>query len=182
VDLASLLTKPHEPLPSGPVISIDGRVVVSHPPKQLRRLTDIAQWAQAFSIYSLVLVSYFPGRAVDLLKYQLLILRTQAQFGGLAWLNYDEAFRRDAAARHLFDWSSMHVELYNFHTVAARVPPPVTRALPESSGARFATAICRSWNSGRCICLRPTCRYLHVCDTPRCRGPHRRIHCPHSNP
>ena len=182
VDLASLLTKPHEPLPSGPVISIDGRVVVSHPPKQLRRLTDIAQWAQAFSIYSLVLVSYFPGRAVDLLKYQLLILRTQAQFGGLAWLNYDEAFRRDAAARHLFDWSSMHVELYNFHTVAARVPPPVTRALPESSGARFATAICRSWNSGRCICLRPTCRYLHVCDTPRCRGPHRRIHCPTLTP
>ena len=120
VDLASLLTKPYEPHPSGTVISIDGRVVVSHSPKPLRRLTDIVQWVQAFSVYSLVLVTYSPGRAVDLLKYQLLILRTQAQFGGMAWLNYDEAFHRVAAARHVFDWS---VELYNFHTVAARVPP-----------------------------------------------------------
>jgi hypothetical protein len=32
----------------------------------------------------------------------------------------------------VFDWSSMQVELYNFHTVAARVPPspvPFLRAL-----------------------------------------------------
>jgi hypothetical protein len=67
------------------------------------------------------MVSYYPWRAVDLLKYQLLILRTQAQFGGQAWLNYDEAFRRDAAAR-----SCMHVELYPFHTASTRLPatPP----------------------------------------------------------
>ena len=84
--------------------------------------------------------------------------------------------RKNVIEACVFDWSSMQVELYNFHTVAARVPPsPVTRALPESSGARFATAICRSWNSGRCICLRPTCRYLHVCDTPR-------SHCPTQTP
>ena len=83
VDLASLLTKPYEPHPSGPVISIDGWVVVSHSQKPLRRLTDIAQWVQAFSIYSLVMVTYFPGRGVHLLKYQLLILRTQTQFEGL---------------------------------------------------------------------------------------------------
>ena len=118
VDFSSLLVKPSEPLPSGPVISIDGRVVVSHNPKPLRRLHDMAQWVQAFSIYTLVMVSYCPWRAVDLLKYQLLILRTQAQFGGQAWLNYDEAFRRDAAARHVSDWSCMHVELYNFHTAS----------------------------------------------------------------
>ena len=180
VDLAPLLARPSDPLPSGPVITVDGRVVVAPAPKPPRRLTDIAQWVQAFSIYSLVWVTYSPARGVDLLKYKLLILRTHAQFGGLAWLDYDEAFRRDAAARHISDWSTMHVELYNFHTAAARSSPSTSapRALPESSGARFATAICRSWNSGRCICLRPTCRYLHVCDNPRCRGPHRRIHCP----
>jgi hypothetical protein len=92
VDFSSLLVKPSEPLPSGPVISIDGRVVVSHNPKPLRRLHDIAQWVQAFSIYTLVMVSYCPWRAVDLLKYQLLILRTQAQFGGQAWLNSMKLF------------------------------------------------------------------------------------------
>ena len=179
VDFSSLLVKPSEPLPSGPVISIDGRVVVSHNPKPLRRLHDMAQWIQAFSIYTLVMVSYCRWRAVDLLKYQLLILRTQAQFGGQAWLNYDEAFRRDAAARHVSDWSCMHVELYNFHTASTRLPDtPTTRMLPESSGAHFYTSICRSWNAGRCISSRAFCRYLHVCDTPRCRGPHRSVHCP----
>ena len=179
VDFSSLLVKPSEPLPSGPVISIDGRVVVSHNPKPLRRLHDIAQWVQAFSIYTLVMVSYCPWRAVDLLKYQLLILQTQAQFGGQAWLNYDEAFRCDAAARHVSDWSSMHVELYNFHTASTRLPAtPTTRMLPERSGAHFSTSICCSWNAGRCISSRAFCCYLHVCDTPRCRGPHRSVHCP----
>ena len=38
---------------------------------------------------------------------------------GLAWYNYDEAFRRDAAARHVVNWSGMHVELYNFHISAS---------------------------------------------------------------
>jgi hypothetical protein len=122
----------------------------------LRHLHDIAHWVQAFSVYTLVMVSYYPWRAVDLLKYQLLILRTQAQFGGQAWLNYDEAFRRDAAAR-----SCMHVELYNFHTASTRLPAtPTTRMLLESSGARFSTSICRSWNAGRCISSRAFCRYL----------------------
>ena len=43
--------------------------------------------------------------------------RRYTQFDGLAWYNYVEAFRRDAAARHAVDWSGMHVELYNFHTL-----------------------------------------------------------------
>jgi hypothetical protein len=58
-----------------------------------------------------------PICAADLIRYQLLILRMYTQFDGLAWYNYDEAFRRDAAARHVVDWSRMHVELYNFHTL-----------------------------------------------------------------
>ena len=82
VDLASLLTKPYEPHPSGPVISIDGWVVVSHSPKPLRRLTDIAQWVQAFSIYYLVMVTYFPGRAVDLLKYLGPVVRSPFSLNG----------------------------------------------------------------------------------------------------
>ncbi len=127
---------------------------------------------QAFSIYTLVLLSCCPWWAVDLLKYQLLILRTQAQFGGQVWLNYDEAFRRDAAARDVTDWSWMHVEVYNFHTASTRLPATsTTRTLPESS-------ICRSWSAGRCISSHAFCRYLHVGDTPCCCCPHRHVHCP----
>jgi hypothetical protein len=100
-----------------PLIYIDGQVVVSQASKPARRLTDISQWMQAFAIYMLIMVTYLPSRAADLIRYQLLSLRMHTQFDGLAWYNYDEAFRRDAAARHAVDWSGMHVELYNFHTL-----------------------------------------------------------------
>ena len=180
IDLASLLAKPSDARSASPLICIDGQVIVSQASKPPCRLTDISQWLQAFAIYMLVMVTYWPSRAADLIRYQLLILRTHAQFGGLAWYNYDEAFRRDAAARQVTDWSAMHVELYNFHTSAATrlPPPPVGPVFRESTGASFGTTICRSWNLGRCVASRAVCRYLHICDLPRCRGSHRRIHCP----
>ena len=180
IDLATLLAKPSDMRSPSPLIYIDGQVVVSQASKPARRLTDIAQWLQAFAIYMLIMVIYLPSRAADLIRYQLLILRMYTHFGGLAWYNYDEAFRRDAAARHVVDWSGMHVELYNFHTSAStRVPQPSLAPLSrESIGASFGTTICRSWNLGCCVAARAVCRYLHVCDVSRCRGPHRRIHCP----
>ena len=110
IDLATLLT-PQQPSPV-PIISVDGRVVLTAPPRPSRRLTDISDWLQAFTMYTMVVVSYAPHHAVDLLAYQLLTLRTSKQFQGLAWRDYDEAFRRDAAARAVPDWSRMHVELY----------------------------------------------------------------------
>ena len=175
VELANLIQLPQEDL-SGPVISVDGRIVVSPAVKPPKKITSISQWLQAFAIYSLVMVSYFPGRAIDLLRYQLLILRTAARFSGLAWANYDEAFRRDAAARQLTDWSIMNVELYNFHTAAAAPTEPSS----ASGGSHLPTTVlvCRSWNRGRCIMGTQPCRYAHRCDTPGCAGTHRRIECP----
>ena len=41
------------------------------------------------------------------------------QFPGPDWLNYDMAFRKDAAASLLADWSKMHPDLNNFHTRAS---------------------------------------------------------------
>ena len=51
-------------------------------------------------------------------QYKLLILKTSRQFPGKAWLHYDIAFRKDAAASGLVDWSRMNLDLYNFHTRA----------------------------------------------------------------
>ena len=155
IELASLLAKPSDARSASPLICIDGQVIVSQASKPPRRLTDISQWLQTFAIYMLVMVTYWPNCAADLIRYQLLILRTHAQFGGLAWYNYDEAFRRDAAARQVTDWLAMHVELYNFHTSASTrlPPPPVGPVFRESTGASFGTTICRSWNLGRCVRL-----------------------------
>ena len=127
----------------------------------------------------MIVVSFAPYRAVDLLSYQLLILRTSKQFKGLAWRDYDEAFRRDAAARAITDWSRLHVELYNYHTALSQAPVPSHRVdRAESAGAITGTTICHSWNAGQCISTRSFCRYVHLCNVSRCRDPHCRIHCP----
>ena len=89
------------------------------PAKRREEITDVLTWMQAFSFYTLVLTSYWPARITDLLKYQLLIMRTAQQFTGSTWLSYDRAFRRQAAAYRQTDWSVMNAELYYFHVSAA---------------------------------------------------------------
>ena len=62
------------------------------------------------------LMALFPSRSdlppdslgSDAVGYQLIILRTQQQFGGVAWLNYDRAYCREAPALWLLgDWSHL---------------------------------------------------------------------------
>ena len=105
--------------PLSHTISFDGRLIISPASRRNCRNLDIIPRVQAFGVYTLVLSSYFPQRARDLLTYQLLILRTYSQFGGAAWRHYDDAFGRDAPARSLSDWSHMNIELYNLHTANA---------------------------------------------------------------
>lgn len=63
---------------------------------------------ECFNSYTAVISTYFPNRARDLLAYMALIIRTAKRFGGMAWYNYDRAFRREAAACSLeLDWSLM---------------------------------------------------------------------------
>ena len=82
------------------------------------------------------MTAYYPAWVTDLLKYQLLLLRTSQQFSGSAWLSYDRAFRRQAAAYKLSDWSHLNPELFHFHVsgaAAAEHPaasPPVQSVSP----------------------------------------------------
>ena len=79
-------------------------------------ITDILTWVQAFTIYAWVFCNAHPNRWQDLTRYKLLIMQTARQFPGPAWQTYDVAFRKDAAASGLADWSKMNLDLYNFHT------------------------------------------------------------------
>ena len=93
---------------------------------------------EAFAIFSLILVSHFPNRWKDLMQYQLLILRTYRHFSGRVWLAYDQAFREHATASRLTDWSSMNVQLLNFHSAgsSARGTSLVSlNDLPEPPGS-----------------------------------------------
>ena len=125
-----------------------------------------------------ILCCTHPSRWQDMIQNKLLVLQTAHQFSGKAWLYYDTAFRKDAAASGLTDWSRMISDLYNFHT---RLPkqqqfqPPTTssspsRSLPSSSN------FCRSWNNGSCTWPYGQRRYRHRCENRE--GEHPCVNCP----
>ena len=180
----------HELLPANitmtepePQLLFDGRLVLtSSPKKPKRRIEDISTWLEAFSIYCLVLVSHFPNRWKDLLQYQLLILRTHRQFAGRVWLSYDRAFRENAAATNLTDWSQLNTTLFSFHSAgwSACSPRDATDGQNEPRGAALSQIICRSWNRGHCVAPSSSCRFAHKC--VNCHGPHRVGVCPAETP
>ena len=134
-------------------------MLTSTPKKPKRRVEDITTWMEAFSIYCLILTSFFPQRSKDLLQYKLLILRTYRQFSGKVWLAYGRAFREHAAAAKVVDWSSINVQLFNFHAAGALAcgPTAVSPDFPELVGASSSQNLCRSWNSGHCVALNASC-------------------------
>ena len=189
IELASLLEDRIEPEP--PSFTLIADQLVIRPTKRRKAITDILSWMQAFAVYTLVVTAYYPARVADLLKYQLLIMRTAQQFSGSAWLSYDRAFRRQAAAYKLTDWSQLNPELFHFYVsgcVSVEHPtaaPPVQSVSPtkpsrlsdvmEASGTPSSSTLCHSWNAGRCSSQFLRCRFRHSCDFPGCSALHRRV-------
>ena len=172
-DLLSVNLVLHEPEPQ---LLFDGRLVLtSTPKKSKRRVDNITSWLEAFSIYCLILSSHFPHRWRDLMQYPLLIHR---QFAGRVWLAYDRAFREHAAASNLTDWSTINVQLFNFHAAGASVRSrgELSEEFSEPRGAPSSLIICKSWNRGHCVAPSSSCRFAHKCSS--CFGPHRVGACP----
>ena len=55
------------------------------------------KWLHAYMAYMIVLVSAYPRRTFELIKYQQIISRVVTKFKGLAWLSYDQQFCHWAA-------------------------------------------------------------------------------------
>ena len=166
-----------------PQLLFDGRLVLTSSLKKPKRcIEDISTWLEAFSIYCLVLVLYFPNRWKDLLQYQLLILRTHRQFAGRVWLSYDRAFRENAAATNLTDWSQLNSTLFSFHSAdwSAGSPRDATDGQNEPRGAASSQIICKLWNRGHCVAPSASCRFVHKCAS--CHGPHCARACPAKTP
>jgi len=133
---------------------------------------------EAFAIFSLILVSYFPNHWKDLTQYKLLILRTYCHFSGKVWLAYDQAFRVHAAVTRLTDWSSMNVQLFNFHAAGSSVHSATSTTLNEAlkpPGSSLSVILCKSWNKGHCTAPFASCRYSHWCSV--CSGADRATMC-----
>ena len=105
---------------SEPQLLLDGRLVLTGSARKPRKeITDILSWVEAFTVFSVIVCSYFPNRWRDLSSYKLLILRTYRQFAGYAWCDYDKAFRQHAAATRLLDWLELNVQLFHVRDILA---------------------------------------------------------------
>ena len=182
VELADLLAENIRTQEAEPHTYLDGKLLVAPAKKRVVEINDILTWIQAFAIYQWIFCSTYPSRWQDTTQYKLLILQMASQFPGRAWLNYDMAFRKDAAASLLADWPKMNLDLYNFHTrasgsVTGQSAPRSTSLAHTSASSNVPpkhsldpTQHCRSWNDGACRWSLGQCRYRHVCE--RCDGQH----------
>ena len=81
--------------------------------RRKRTVTDIATWVQCFATYTSVLSGPYPDSVPELLAYLIFILRTSQDFGGVAWVTYDAAFRRQAVITGNRQWSRVNPSLYS---------------------------------------------------------------------
>ena len=172
IDLADLLAENLKAQETEPQTYLDGKILVTSSKKRIREITDIVTWVEALTVYLWILCSVHPSRWQDMTQYKLLILKTSRQFSGKAWLHYDIAFRKDAAASGLVDWSHMNLDLYNFHTRATLLQTSPSSDVLSSSSRMLASSsiICRSWNNGTCHWPFGQCHYHHCCE--KCEGEH----------
>ena len=76
-------------------------------------VTDISTWVQCFATYISVLSSQYPEAVLELLAYLIFILHVSQDFGGVAWVAYDVAFRRQAFITGSRQWSKVNPSLYS---------------------------------------------------------------------
>ena len=138
------------------------------------------KWLDAYTTYMLTLVSHYPRRAIELLKYQQIISRAESKFRGLTWLSYDEQFHRRAAQDLSLNWGLVDLELWTvtfsgqakphcyfcsspYHSQADCPVADPSRRTTRSTG----TLCCFNFNkpSG---CSRRSCQFPLVCS--RCRS------------
>ena len=78
-----------------------------------KKVTNIMTWVQCFVVYTSVMAAKHPEATPELMAYLICILRVSQDFGGMAWVNYDAAFRRQAAATSNRQWSRVNPSLYS---------------------------------------------------------------------
>ena len=149
------------------------------------------KWLDAFTAYMLVIVAVHPTRSLELIKYQQTISKAVTKFKGLAWLTYDEQFRRRAAYDLSKAWDKIDLELWTVtfsglakpHCSVCSSPYHQAEDCPNqdpSRKPRRQAMVCFDFNkpSG---CQRLSCHFPHNCR--RCgSGNHALFNCPGPKP
>ena len=131
------------------------------------------KWLDAYMVYMLVLVTAYPRRALELIKYQQIISRAVTKFKGLAWVSYDQQFRRRAAYDLSLSWDKVDLELWTV-TFAGLAKPhcnvcsspyhaeDVCPSADPNRKLRRSQTVCFDFNKST-GCRRRNCAYPHVC-------------------
>ena len=158
--------------------------------KRKKPVVDSFQkWLDAFMAYMLVIVTAYPNRAVELIKYQQIISRAVTKFKGLAWYTYDEHFRRRVARNLTIAWDRIDIELWTVTFTGTAKPHCSICSSPyhqsddcphqePSKKPRRTALVCFDFNkpSG---CQRRTFHFPHNCH--RCgSSSHALFNCPSS--
>ena len=79
-------------------------------------------------------------------QYLRTIVRASCNFEGTAWVSYDVAFRRQAAAQGSFNWGTIDATLYNeAFTGRARIRSRCTHCLADTHSARSCSMAPEEW-------------------------------------
>ena len=80
--------------------------------RRAHTVQDIFTWVQCFGLYMSVLAPQHPDRIPELMAFQSTIVRASQDYAGLAWVQYDSAFRQQAALTGLTQWSAINSTIY----------------------------------------------------------------------
>ena len=80
--------------------------------RRKRPVTELKAWLQCFAIYVAVISGRHPEPVPELMLY-MAIVRALEDYTGLAWVCYDAAYRRQAAANGNRTWSRINPSLFS---------------------------------------------------------------------
>ena len=141
--------------------------------KRKPTIDTFQKWLDAYMAYMLVIVAACPRRALELIKYQQIISRAVTKFKGMAWLSYDQQFRRRAAYDLYISWDMIDLELWtgtlsslakphcNFCSSLYHIQDNCPSADPNRKPRRTLT-VCFDFNNSS-GCKRRNCNYPQVC-------------------
>ena len=105
--------------------------------RRKRPVTELKMWLQCFAIYVAVISGKHPEVVPELMSYMVSIIRASEDYTGLAWVRYDAAYRRQAAANGNKLWSRINPSLFSLcFTGKAQTTSRCDLCLAASHGTR----------------------------------------------
>ena len=91
----------------------EARNTLSWPKRRAAPVTDILQWLTCYAAMVGVLSKAYPSMVPEFMSYQATIIKCARDFDGLAWAQYDRAYRRQIAQTKELRWSRLNPTLYS---------------------------------------------------------------------